>query len=72
MLGYQPIHISSILKMKTEYKWLFKHTSRDMSFAELATAIRDGTYIIISGGSHTNKCGAAAWRLISSTSEMHP
>jgi hypothetical protein len=65
-----PFTFQAFLKTKTEYKWLFKHTSMDMPFLELTTAIQDGMNIAISDGSHKNDGGAASWRLISPTAEM--
>jgi hypothetical protein len=48
---------------------MFQHTSRDMPFVELATAIQNGTAIAISDGSHKNNWGAEAWRLLSSNAD---
>jgi hypothetical protein len=59
------------MKTKTEYKWMFKHTTKDMPFAELATAIIDDAAIAIIYGSHNNDWGMKSWRLLSFTSEMH-
>jgi hypothetical protein len=58
------------LKTKMEYKWLFKHTSRDVYFMELVTAIQYDTAIAISDGSHNHDWGAASWRIFSSAVEM--
>jgi hypothetical protein len=64
-----PSTFQAFLKTKTEYKWMFKHTRREMPFVKLATAIRDGAAIEISDGPHKNYWGMASWRLMSSTAD---
>jgi hypothetical protein len=57
------------IEAQQQYTWLFLHTLCSIKFQDLVDAIKEERAIAISDGSHKNKWGTAAWRIMADTNE---